>query len=220
MFSPQSTDAPKPKPVVVGITGASGSVLGFRLIEELILLDQVVELVMTEKSYQVIFEETGFKVSGQDKALRITQHLNLPESRAQQLQVFENNRLDAPPSSGTHMTQGMVVIPCSMGTLGRIANGITDTLVARAADVTLKEHRKLIVVPRESPFNQIHLRNLTTLAQCGAVILPPMLSFYLPDFGTIEGQINYTIGKVLDQLGFTHNLYTRWGQHTESVPAR
>ncbi|MCE3234511.1 MAG: aromatic acid decarboxylase [Vampirovibrio sp.] len=220
MFSPQSTDAPKPKPVVVGITGASGSVLGFRLIEELILLDQVVELVMTEKSYQVIFEETGFKVSGQDKALRIIQHLNLPESRAQQLQVFENNRLDAPPSSGTHMTQGMVVIPCSMGTLGRIANGITDTLVARAADVTLKEHRKLIVVPRESPFNQIHLRNLTTLAQCGAVILPPMLSFYLPDFGTIEGQINYTIGKVLDQLGFTHNLYTRWGQHTESAPAR
>jgi len=220
MFSPQSTDAPKPKPVVVGITGASGSVLGFRLIEELILLDQVVELVMTEKSYQVIFEETGFKVSGQDKALRIIQHLNLPENRAQQLQVFENNRLDAPPSSGTHMTQGMVVIPCSMGTLGRIANGITDTLVARAADVTLKEHRKLIVVPRESPFNQIHLRNLTTLAQCGAVILPPMLSFYLPDFGTIEGQINYTIGKVLDQLGFTHNLYTRWGQHTESVPAR
>jgi flavin prenyltransferase len=110
------------------------------------------------------------------------------------------------------MTHGMVIIPCSMGTLGRIANGITDTLVARAADVTMKEHRKLIVVPRESPFNQIHLRNLMTLSQCGAVILPPMLSFYLPDFGTIDGQINYTIGKVLDQLGFTHTLYTRWGQ--------
>lgn len=204
---------PASHPIVVGITGASGSVLGFRLIEELLLLDQRVQLVMTEKSYQVIFEETGLKIGGQDKALRVLAHLNLPESRAGQLEVFENNRLDAAPSSGTHMTRGMVVIPCSMGTLGRIANGITDTLVARAADVTLKEHRKLIVVPRESPFNQIHLRNLTTLSQCGAVILPPMLTFYLPDFGTIEGQVNYTIGKVLDQLGLTHDLYTRWGQH-------
>jgi 4-hydroxy-3-polyprenylbenzoate decarboxylase len=196
----------------VGNTGASGSVLGFRLIEELICLGQSVELVMTEKSYQVIFEDTGLKIGGQDKALRVIRHMGLPEERLAQLQVYENNRLDAPPSSGTHMTLGMAVIPCSMGTLGRIANGITDTLVARAADVTLKEHRKLIVVPRESPLNQIHLRNLTTLAQCGAVIIPPMLSFYLPDFGTIEGQVNYTVGKVLDQLGFEHDLYTRWGQ--------
>jgi 4-hydroxy-3-polyprenylbenzoate decarboxylase len=204
------------KPVVVGITGASGSVLGFRLIEELIRLGQTVELVMTEKSYQVIFEETGLKIGGQDKALRVIQHLNLPDTYVSQLRVYENNRLDAPPSSGTHMTQGMAVIPCSMGTLGRIANGITDTLVARAADVTLKEHRKLIVVPRESPLNQIHLRNLMTLSQCGAVIIPPMLSFYLPDFGTIEGQINYTVGKVLDQLGFEHDLYTRWGQQQKT----
>jgi flavin prenyltransferase len=200
------------KPIVVGITGASGSVLGFRLIEELIRLEQPVELVMTEKSYQVIFEETGLKIGGQDKALRVIQHLKLPEEQVSRLRVYENNRLDAPPSSGTHMTRGMVVIPCSMGTLGRIANGITDTLVARAADVTLKEHRKLVVVPRESPFNQIHLRNLMTLAQCGAVIIPPMLSFYLPDFGTIEGQVNYTVGKVLDQMGLEHDLYTRWGQ--------
>ncbi len=206
-------------PIVVGITGASGSILGFRLIEELILLGQCVEMVMTEKSYQVIFEETGFKMGGQDKAVRVIRHLGLAEERLEQLKVYENNRLDAPPSSGTHMTQGMAVIPCSMGTLGRIANGITDTLVARAADVTIKEHRKLVVVPRESPFNQIHLRNLTTLAQCNAVILPPMLSFYLPDFGTIEGQINYTVGKVLDQFGFQHTLYTRWGQHTSPSKA-
>jgi 4-hydroxy-3-polyprenylbenzoate decarboxylase len=210
---------PSVHPIVVGITGASGSILGFRLIEELLRLDRKVQLVMTEKSYQVIFEETGFKIGGQDKALRVLAHLGLPESKADLLQVFENNRLDAPPSSGTHMTQGMVVIPCSMGTLGRIANGITDTLVARAADVTLKESRKLIVVPRESPFNQIHLRNMMTLSQCGAVIMPPMLTFYLPDFGNIEGQINYTVGKVLDQFGLGHDLYTRWGQHTAPVMA-
>jgi 4-hydroxy-3-polyprenylbenzoate decarboxylase len=207
------------KPVVVGITGASGSVLGFRLIEALLSLEQYVELVMTEKSYQVVFEETGLKITGRDKALTVIRHLGLPEERVSQLKVYENNRLDAPPSSGTHLTQGMVVIPCSMGSLGRIANGITDTLVARAADVSMKEHRKLIVVPRESPLNQIHLKNLITLAQCGAVIIPPMLSFYLPDFGTIEGQINYTVGKVLDQLGFEHDLYTRWGQHHASSPS-
>ncbi len=209
----------KRKPVVVGITGASGSVLGFRLIEELIRLEQHVELVMTEKSYQVIFEETGLKIAGQDKALNVIRHLKMPDERVAQLQVFENNRLDAPPSSGTHLTQGMVVIPCSMGTLGRVANGITDNLVARAADVTLKEHRKLVIVPRESPLNQIHLRNLMTLSQCGAVIIPPMLSFYLPDFGTIRGQIDYTVGKVLDQLGFEHDLYTRWGQQQPVAPA-
>lgn len=203
---------PKPLPVVVGITGASGSLLGFRLIKELIQLEQPVQLVMTEKSYQVVFEETGLKVGGQDKASRILSHLNLSPDYLPLLEVFENHRLDAAPSSGTHRTKGMVVIPCSMGTLGRIANGITDTLVARAADVTIKEHRKLILVPRESPFNQIHLRNLMTLSQCGVVILPPMLTFYLPDFGTIDGQVNYTVGKVLDQLDLPHSLYTRWGQ--------
>jgi 4-hydroxy-3-polyprenylbenzoate decarboxylase len=208
------------KPIVVGITGASGSILGFRLIAELIRLEQQVELVMTEKSYQVIFEETGLKIGGQEKNLTVTRHLGLPDGRADQLKVFENHRLDAPPSSGTHLTQGMVIIPCSMGTLGRIANGITDNLVSRSADVTLKEHRKLVIIPRESPLNQIHLRNLMTLSQCGVVIIPPVLSFYLPDFGSLEGQINYTIGKVLDQFGFEHDLYTRWGQQalTEVSP--
>ena len=210
-FAPDNSPARKPKPIVVGITGASGSVLGFRLMEELLKLDQQVELVMTEKSYQVIFEETGLKIAGHDKALNVVHHLNLPDERVEQLKVFENNRLDAPPSSGTHLTQGMVIIPCSMGTLGRIANGITDNLVARSADVTMKEHRKLIIVPRESPLNQIHLKNLLTLSQMNVVVIPPMLSFYLPDFGSIDGQIDYTVGKVLDQLGHEHDLYTRWG---------
>jgi 4-hydroxy-3-polyprenylbenzoate decarboxylase len=207
------------KPIVVGITGASGSILGFRLVKELLLLEQTVELVMTQKSYQVIFEEIGLKIAGQEeeKSLAVLHHLDLPETRLPQLRVYDNNRLDAPPSSGTHLTQGMVVMPCSMGTLGRIANGITDNLVARAADVTMKEHRKLIIVPRESPLNQIHLKNLLTLSQCGVVIIPPMLSFYLPDFGSLEGQVNYTIGKVMDQLGFEHDLYTRWGAQTQAM---
>lgn len=206
------------KPIVIGITGASGSILGLRLVRELLKLEQTVELVMTEKAYPVIFEELQLKVSGDEaeKAAAILAYLKLSPTFNTQLKVYGNNRLDAPPSSGTHLTQGMVIIPCSMGTLGRIAAGIGDNLVARAADVTLKEHRKLIIVPRESPLNQIHLKNLSTLAQCGTVIIPPMLSFYLPDFGSIDGQINYTLGKVLDQLGFSHDLYQRWGEHTPS----
>lgn len=169
---------------------------------------------MTEKSYQVIFEELQFKVSGTDgeeKSRAIVQYLNLPPEKVEFLKVYGNHRLDAPPSSGTHLTRGMVIIPCSMGTLGRLASGITDNLVSRAGDVTMKEHRKLIIVPRESPLNQIHLKNLLTLSQCGVVIIPPVLSFYLPDFGSLEGQIQYTLGKVLDQLGFEHDLYQRWG---------
>jgi 4-hydroxy-3-polyprenylbenzoate decarboxylase len=199
------------KPVVVAITGASGSVLGFELIRALLNLGHWVEVVLTEKAYPVIFTETGLKVSG-DKALTLLKHLGLPENWRERLCVFENNRLDASPSSGTHLTRGMVVIPCSMGTLGRIANGITDTLAARAADVTLKEGRKLVLVPRESPLNGIHLKNMLSLSQCGVCILPPMLTFYLPDFGDVEGQIAYTVGKVLDQFGFEHSLYNRWGQ--------
>ncbi|MBX2860666.1 MAG: UbiX family flavin prenyltransferase [Vampirovibrio sp.] len=210
------------KPVVVGITGASGSVLGFRLIKELLRISQPVELVMTEKSLQVILEETGLKIgggSGEDKIDKVIQYLQAPSESRHLLKVYGNHRLDAPPSSGTHLTRGMAIIPCSMGTLGRVATGITDNLVARAADVTMKEHRKLIIVPRESPLNQIHLKNLLTLSQCGVCVIPPVLSFYLMDFNSLEGQINYTVGKVLDQLGFEHDLYTRWGAQNDSAAA-
>ena len=184
------------------------------MIEVLLQQNCPVELVMTEKSLQVIFEELNFKVSGQEKSERIIQHLGLPAEKTRLLKVFGNHELDAPPSSGTHLTRGMVITPCSMGTLGRIAAGIGDNLVSRAADVTLKEHRKLIIVPRESPLNQIHLKNLLTLSQCGVCIIPPVLTFYLKDFQSMDGQINYTLGKVMDQLGLAHDLYTRWGNHS------
>ena len=203
------------KPVILGITGASGSILGFRLLKELLSLRQPVELVMTEKAIPVILEEMKLKIGGgstEEKMSQILSGLGLSQEYAEFLKLYGNNRLDAPPSSGTHLTQGMVIMPCSMGTLGRIANGISDNLVSRAADVTLKEHRKLILIPRESPFNAIHLKNMLTLSQMGVVLIPPMLSFYLPDFYSLDGQINYTLGKVLDQLGLEHDLYTRWGQ--------
>jgi 4-hydroxy-3-polyprenylbenzoate decarboxylase len=97
-----------------------------------------------------------------------------------------------------------------MGTLAHIAQGMSDSLLTRAADVTLKEGRPLILLPRETPFNAIHLQNMLTLAQLNVRIIPPMLSFYSPDFLSLEGQILYTVGKVLDQLGLEHQLYQRW----------
>ena len=201
------------KPVVVGLTGASGTVLGLRLVEELLRLDQRVELVLTQKTLPVMFEELGLKLIGseEERVAAILGFLNLPDTKADLLALYDNNHLGAPPASGTHLTQGMVIMPCSMGTLGKIANGIADNLVCRAADVTLKEHRKLILIPRETPFNQIHLKNMLALSQCGVHLIPPMLSFYQRDFHSIDGQINYTVGKVLDHLGFEHDLYTRWG---------
>jgi flavin prenyltransferase len=210
-------DSMTPHPIIVGITGASGSVLGFRLVAELLRLNHPVELVMTEKSAMVVATEIGLKLgaspTSHSKSQAIVAHLGLPDNCTSLLSVHGNQRLDAPPSSGTHLTRGMVVIPCSMGTLGRIANGISDNLVCRAADVTLKEGRKLILVPRETPLNAIHLNNMLTLSRLGVVMIPPMLSFYLPVFTqSVDGQIDYTLGKILDQLGLTHTLHERWGK--------
>jgi flavin prenyltransferase len=208
------------KPVVVGITGASGSILGFNLVKQLLTLGVPVELVMTEKSHQVTFDELELKITGKDsaeKASQLVQYMGLPADTAGLLSVYPNHRLDAPPSSGTHLTRGMVVIPCSMGTLGKIAAAIGDNLVVRSADVTIKEARKLILVTRESPMSALHLRNQLTLAQLGVVILPPMLTFYLPDYHSMDGQISYVVGKVLDQLGLEHTCYARWGQQPQQL---
>ena len=201
-------------PVIVGITGASGSILGLTFVKALLNQHIPVELIWTEKSHQVVFEELGYKSGSgtrEQKVLRLIEHLELDVSLAPLLSIYQNYELDAPASSGTHLTRGMVVIPCSMGTLGRISHGISDKLVSRAADVVMKEGRKLIVVPRESPLNQIHLKNMLQLSQMNVVILPPMLTFYLPSYQkSIEGQIGYTVGKTLDHLGITHNFYERW----------
>ncbi len=205
--------------VVVGITGASGSIIGFRLVEELLRLQVPVELVFSNKALPVIFEEMNLSLNTGDSSVNetIVSFLKLPLDRAPLLKIWNNQNLGASPSSGTHLTQGMVVAPCSMGTLAKIANGTSDNLVCRAADVTLKESRKLILIPRETPLNAIHLKNMLTLSQLGVAMIPPMLSFYLPDFNSIDGQINYTVGKVLDQLGLNHDLYTRWGQQKKQL---
>lgn len=200
-------------PTVVAITGASGSILGFRLVKALLQLEQPVEFIASSHALQVIQEEMGLALPSASQEEAVLNYLQLSGDKYRpQLQCFSNKNIGAPAASGTHLTRGMVVIPCSMTTLGKIAGGIADNLVVRAADVALKERRNVIVVPRESPFNQIHLENMLRLHQAGAVMLPPVLSFYQEAFQSIDGQIAYTVGKVLDHLGLTgHGLFPRWG---------
>lgn len=207
-------------PVVVAITGATGSVLGFALVKALLELDESVELIVSEKSYQVIFEEMSLPLpkNMETQKAAVLSYLGLDSNKINdRLTCYQNQQLGAPSASGTYLTRGMVVIPCSMATLGKLSTGISDNLVTRAADVTLKERRPLIVIPRESPFNRIHLENMLRLNDAGALILPPVLSFYQPVFQSIEGQIAYTVGKVLDHLGLTqHDAYPRWGLKSEA----
>jgi len=201
----------------VAITGASGSILGFTLVKTLLQMQEPVELVVSTRSFPVIQEEMALSLPhGREQETQVLAYLELdPTLYGPLLRCHSNNNLGASPASGTHLTRGMVVIPCSMTTLGKMANGVSDNLVVRAADVALKERRTLIVVPRESPFSAIHLENMVRLNRAGALILPPVLSFYQEAFQSLDGQIAYTVGKVLDQLGLTeHNLFPRW---TESA---
>lgn len=181
--------------VIVGITGATGVVYGIRLLEELKKYDIKICLVVSKWAEETIRLETNYELS---------YIYSLADT------VFDNNNLAAAISSGSFQTIGMIVAPCSMKTLSGIANGYTDNLVVRAADVVLKEKRKLILLARETPLNIIHLDNMVKAAQAGAIIMPPVPSFYTkPE--SIDDIINHTVGRVLDMFGFLDNkLVKRW----------
>lgn len=179
---------------IVGITGASGVVIGCRLVEQLLKRECRVDLVITEAGCRVLKGEMGISGIEPEKGLKL----------------YDIHDIGAPIGSGSVKTDGMIIAPCSMGTLGCIANGISANLLQRAADVVLKERRKLIIVPRETPLNTIHISNLLTLSNCGAVILPPVPAYYIRP-KSIEDMINFIIGKILDQLDIEHKLYTAYG---------
>ena len=202
------------KPVILGLTGASGSILGLRLLKELLILNTQVDVIFSEHAGLVMQQELGVSLEGsslEDKKRSLLSILKLDVSLYEaQLTLYANKNIGAKPASGTYLHRGMVIAPCSMGTLAHIAHGMSDSLLTRAADVTLKEGRRLILVPRETPLNAIHLQNMLSLSQLNVRLIPPMLSFYSPDFLSLEGQVLYTIGKVLDQLDLEHTLYSRW----------
>jgi len=182
--------------LVVGITGSTGVIYGVRLLEILKEKNIQTHLIITEWAKKCLTMETDFK-SDYVKSLATT--------------VSDETNMAASISSGTHKIDGMIVIPCSMKTLSSIANGYDETLVARAAGVTLKESRKLILVIRETPLTAINLENMLKLARLGVVILPPVPGFYTKP-KTIDEVVNHTVGKCLDQFNIEHDLFKRWGE--------
>lgn len=196
---------------VVAITGASGSVYGLGLVKELLRAGQRVSLVMTSAGRQVLAHEVGLCWSE-----------DIKEQRQQVQEYFASIAIDclaindfwSSAASGSGVVDAMVIAPCSMGTAGRIASGLSGNLLERAADVMLKERRPLVMVPRETPFNTIHLQNLLSLSQAGAVILPAMPGFYHgPE--KIDDLVNFVVGKILDQLNVPHKLFARWGEQDQ-----
>lgn len=179
------------KKIIIAITGASGSVYAKQLLLRLVSFSNAPEIA-------VVFSENGRKVWHYELGEE------LPDLRA--LKQFDCNDMFAPVASGSANYHTMVIIPCSMGTIGRIASGTSDNLIIRAADVMLKEKRQLIIVPRESPYNLIHIRNMETLLLAGAQIIPASPSFYSHP-KTIEQVISTIVDRVLSRLGYSDNLY-------------
>ncbi len=190
----------------MGITGASGALYAQRLIR-----------FLTQKKYplHLIFSENGRIVWQNELGEAIPQGVKEQEKLFRERHHTENlfchgiRDLSAPVSSGSFLTAGMVVIPCTMGTLSGIANGSSDNLIERAADVALKEGRKLVIVPRETPLNAIHLANMLKLSQAGAKMIPAMPAFYQQP-RSLEDLADFIAGKVLDGLEIEHDLFRRW----------
>jgi 4-hydroxy-3-polyprenylbenzoate decarboxylase len=193
----------------VAITGASGAIYAQRTLVHLAasaVVDRI-NLIISESAITVARVELGVDLHNPDRP-RINEWLGLPASS----ELIHLNRLDnmaARPSSGSHPQEGMVIVPCSMGSLGAIAAGAGANLIHRAADVTLKEGRKLVLVPRESPYNQIHLENMLRLSRAGAHIIPASPSFYHQP-RTIEALVDHLVFRILDHLGVPHARTTRW----------
>jgi 4-hydroxy-3-polyprenylbenzoate decarboxylase len=182
--------------LIVGLSGSSGVIYGIRLLE---ILRDIPEV------------ETHLILSrGAEVTLRLETQYSVDDIKSLADVVYAPENLAAAVSSGSFRVSGMVVIPCSMKSLAQIALSLNDNLLTRAADVTLKERRKLVIVPRETPLHLGHLRHMVSLAEMGAVILPPAPSFYHAP-KTIMDLIDQTVGKVLDQFCIEHHLFRRWG---------
>ena len=199
---------------VVALTGASGNIYGLRLIEELLKNGSQVTTLISSAAELVLREESGLDLVGaKDKEELLRQYF-----KNENLNYYAEDDLLAPICSGSSENKAMIVIPCSMATLGSIAGGISANLIERTADVTLKENRKLIIVPRETPLNQIHLRNMLRVSQAGALVVPAMPAFYNQP-KTIDDMVNFLVGKVLDLLEIKHNLYKRWSPALRRHPS-
>lgn len=198
------------KPITLAITGASGAQYGLRLLECLLRAGREVYLLISKPGRMVVGMETTLTLPARRGA--IVDYLSARYGSAPgQLHLFSRNDWLAPPASGSADIAAMVVCPCTAATLSALANGASRSLIERAGDVMLKERRKLIVVPRETPVSSVHLRNMLTLSDAGAVILPANPGFYYkPE--SIDELVDFVVARILDQLDIRHKLLPRWGQ--------
>lgn len=224
------------KPLVVAITGASGSIYGLRLVQAVTELGQPITLTISHAAGLVIHEELGIEIDVKNSSC--VSKLFSPES-ASLISYYPEHEMTAPIASGSYPTKGMVIVPTSTTCFAKVANGISESLIERAAECMIKEGRKLVVVPRETPMSAIHLENLLKLARVGVKVVPAIPAFYStpsplplplsttkmsdPSSGGKEGEdkgqgvapkadelIDFVIGKILDQLEIPHMLYRRW----------
>jgi 4-hydroxy-3-polyprenylbenzoate decarboxylase len=195
--------------LVLALTGASGIPYGARLLEVLLRLGRTVHLTLSPAAAEVTERELGRRIR-LDRFAPADLLGDAADGLPGRVEYHHFGNFQAGIASGSFLTGGMVVCPCSMGTVAAIAHGLSQNLIHRAADVHLKERRKLILVPRETPLSVIQLRNLTICAEAGAVVLPAMPAFYTRP-RTLQDQVDFVVGRVCDQLGVEHQLLRRWG---------
>lgn len=194
---------------VVGVSGASGMVLALRLIDALTQGGHSVELTMSKAALYTASLELGKEYATPEKFIAKIEN-------KKQVSIQPSQDTGCAIASGSFLTDGMIIVPCSMTTLAAVAMGLGDNVLRRAADVTLKERRQLIIVPREAPFNQIHLENMLKLSRMGATILPPIPAWYTEP-KSLEDVENFIVGKILDVLKIEHSLYPRWKSGSTTV---
>jgi 4-hydroxy-3-polyprenylbenzoate decarboxylase len=195
--------------IVVGVSGASGAIYADRLVYHLLRLGHQVDLVVSPLGVELMRTELDLPSGVPCRKFLLDRHPDLAEPG--NLREWKIDNLAAPISSGTALTSGMVVVPCSMKTVGSIASGVSANLIERAADVTMKEGRTLVLVPRETPFNAVHLENMLRLARAGVAILPANPAFYLRP-STFEDLGDFLAAKILDRLGIAHRVIRRWAE--------
>lgn len=200
----------KPRHFTLAITGASGAIYGLRTAEELLRAGARVSMLISQAGFAVLRQECGVEWGGTAGEVleQLRGHLG---NEGDRLHYYAENDFFSPIASGSAAPDAMLVVPCSMGTLSRISSGNSGNLLERAADVMLKEGRPLVLAPRETPLNAIHLEHMLKLARLGVRIVPAMPGFY-HNPATMEDLVDFVVGKVLDSVQVEHELFKRWGQ--------
>jgi len=196
------------RPLVVAITGASGAPYAVRLLEALVAAERAVQLIVSSHGLRLLNTELDI-----DSVATLRARVG-PEPWDRFITCFDDNDRGAAPASGSALNAGMIICPCSMGTLSAIAVGASRSLVERAADVALKERRPLVLVPRETPLSAIHLENMLRVTRAGAVVMPASPGFYHRP-AAIDDVVNFVVARVLDHVGVSHRLVARWGSDPE-----